>query len=155
MLYIFAFGDEWLELGFTSSCPSRRRQQGFWHNVHPPALCGRLDQCALLAAFARDEALEKALHSALAPERGEFYPAARLQEIPSLLGNALEPLLETATRQAEVRYVHLTATRALNQRTRFVTLARGLVDDHPDSPWAEDTLNDLASHYITVDDDLS
>ena len=66
---------------------------------------------------------------------------------------ALTPLLETATRQAEVRYVHLTATRALRQHTRFVALARGVVDDHPDSPWAEDTLNDLASHYITVDDE--
>ena len=67
--------------------------------------------------------------------------------------NALTPLLETATRQAEVRYVHLTATRALRQHTRFVALARGLVDDYPDSPWAEDTLNDLASHYIIVDDE--
>jgi soluble lytic murein transglycosylase len=67
--------------------------------------------------------------------------------------NALAPLLGTATREAEVRYVHLTATRALRQHTRFVALARGLVDDHPDSPWAEDTLNDLASHYITVDDE--
>ena len=67
--------------------------------------------------------------------------------------NALAPLLETATRRAEARYVHLTATRALGEHTRYVALARGLVDDHPDSPWAEDTLNDLASHYITIDDD--
>ena len=67
--------------------------------------------------------------------------------------NALTPLLETATREAEVRYVHLTATRALRQHTRFVGLARGLVADHPDSTWAEGTLNDLASHYITVDDE--
>ena len=66
---------------------------------------------------------------------------------------ALAPLLETATREAEVRYVHLTATRALRQPTRYVALARGLVADHPASPWAEETLNDLASHYITIDDD--
>ena len=67
--------------------------------------------------------------------------------------NALAPLLETATREAEARYVHLTATRALRQPTRYVALARGLVADHPASPWAEETLNDLASHYITIDDD--
>jgi soluble lytic murein transglycosylase len=47
----------------------------------------------------------------------------------------------------------LTATRALGPRDRYVALARGLVTDHPDSPWAEKTLDDLASHYITIDDE--
>jgi soluble lytic murein transglycosylase len=65
----------------------------------------------------------------------------------------LAPLLETATREAEARYFHLTATRAIRQHTRFVALARGLITDHPNSPWAEDTLNDLGSHYITIDED--
>jgi soluble lytic murein transglycosylase len=67
--------------------------------------------------------------------------------------DSLAPLLTTATREAEARYVHLTATRAIGQHTRFVALARGLVTDHPSSPWAEDTLNDLASHYITIDEE--
>jgi len=65
----------------------------------------------------------------------------------------LAPLLKTATREAEARYFHLTATRAIRQHTRFVALARGLVTDHPSSPWAEGTLNDLASHYIIIDEE--
>jgi soluble lytic murein transglycosylase len=85
--------------------------------------------------------------------------ALRLAECDNYLNrhtaaqNALVPWLETATRQAEVRYVHLTATRGMGQRTRYVALARGLVTDHPESPWAEQTLNEFASHYITIDDD--
>jgi soluble lytic murein transglycosylase len=34
-----------------------------------------------------------------------------------------------------------------------VRLARQLVTDHPDSPWAADTLHALATHYITIDQD--
>ena len=85
--------------------------------------------------------------------------ALRLAECDNYLNrrtaarNALAPLLETATRQAEARYFHLTATRAMGQRTSYVALAREFVADDPDSPWAERTLNELASHYITVDDD--
>ena len=85
--------------------------------------------------------------------------ALRLAECDHYLGqdraarDALAPLLETATREAEARYFHLTATRAMGLGDRYVALARGLVADHPDSRWAEETLNNLASHYITIDDE--
>ena len=67
--------------------------------------------------------------------------------------DALQPYLQKASREAEARFFHLTATRALGLRDRYVALARGLVADHPDSRWAEETLNNLASHYITLDDE--
>ena len=85
--------------------------------------------------------------------------ALRLAECDHYLGqnraarDGLAPLLETATREAEARYFHLTATRAMDLRDRYVALARGLVADHPESRWAEETLNNLASHYITIDDE--
>jgi len=85
--------------------------------------------------------------------------ALRLAECDNYLNrrtaarNALAPLLETATREAEVRYFHLTATRAMGQHTRYVALARKLIADDTDSFWVERTLNELASHYITIDDD--
>jgi soluble lytic murein transglycosylase len=66
---------------------------------------------------------------------------------------ALVPYLNGARREAEARYFHLTATRALGDHGSYVTLARGLVADHPDSDWAAETLNSLASHYITIDED--
>ena len=67
--------------------------------------------------------------------------------------DALEPYLQKASRKAEARFFHLTATRAMGLRDRYVALARGLVADHPDSSWAEETLNNLASHYIALDDE--
>ncbi len=65
----------------------------------------------------------------------------------------LAPYLEKASRKAEARFFYLTATRALGDQGAYVTMARALVNDFPDSPWAEETLNNLASHYIIVDQD--
>lgn len=67
--------------------------------------------------------------------------------------DALEPYLKKASREAEARFFHLTATRALGLRDRYVALARGLVADHSGSRWAEQTLNNLASHYIILDEE--
>ena len=120
MIYIFAFGASWVKMGYTGRGPYERRQFGFWHNRHPPALCGRLDQCELVALFAGDEPTEKALHAALQPwtplgataakaaakaaakrrpkrrskrrSPGEFYPASRLESVLALLRCTLEPL---------------------------------------------------------------
>jgi len=55
MLYVFAFGDDWIKVGFTARCPFQRRRHGFWHNVHPTELCGRLGDCELLHLFECDE----------------------------------------------------------------------------------------------------
>ena len=66
---------------------------------------------------------------------------------------ALRLYLTGASREAEARFFDLTATRALGDHDTYVRLARGLVADHPHSTWAEETLNDLASHYVTVDED--
>jgi soluble lytic murein transglycosylase len=57
--------------------------------------------------------------------------------------------------QAEARFFHLSATRELGDHATYVRLARKLVEDHPRSSWAEETLNNLATHYITVDDDAA
>jgi soluble lytic murein transglycosylase len=67
--------------------------------------------------------------------------------------DALRPYLRDTPREAEARFFHLTATRALGDTATYVTLARRLVADFPDSSWAEETLNNLASHYITAEDD--
>ena len=67
--------------------------------------------------------------------------------------DALRPFLEGGAREAEARFFHLTATRALGDHTTYVALARGLVKDHPATEWAEEALNNLASHYLIVDED--
>jgi len=67
--------------------------------------------------------------------------------------DALRPFLDKAPREQEARFFHLTSTRALGDVDTYVALARGLLADHPDGSWAEETLNNLASHYVIVDDD--
>lgn len=69
--------------------------------------------------------------------------------------DALRPYLTRSTREAEARFFHLSATRALGDVETYVALARGFVNDFPKDPWAEETLNNLASHYITNDDDAA
>ena len=85
--------------------------------------------------------------------------ALRLAECDYYLGrhrasrDALRPYLTDASREAEARFFHLTATRALGDSAAYVSLARQFVTDFPDSSWAEETLNNLASHYITNEED--
>ena len=67
--------------------------------------------------------------------------------------DGLRPLIDESSREAEARFFYLTATRALGDADTYVALARGLLADHPDGSWAEETLNNLASHYVIVDDD--
>jgi len=67
--------------------------------------------------------------------------------------DALAPFLKSAARKAEARFFSLTATRALGDNDTYVAEARALVDEFPDSTWAAETLNNLASHYIILDDD--
>jgi soluble lytic murein transglycosylase len=67
--------------------------------------------------------------------------------------DALRPHLDGGPREAEARFFHLSATLALGDRAAYVSLARKLVADHPQSEWAAETLNNLASHYIRIDED--
>jgi len=72
------------------------------------------------------------------------YPRAR---------DALAPLLSSAARVAEARYYSMLTTRALGATDDYLRLARELVNDFPTSSWAEDTLNQLASHWIVANED--
>ena len=69
--------------------------------------------------------------------------------------DALTPFLGSASRKAEARFFYLTNTRALGDKEAYVREARALVDEFPDSTWALDTLNNLASHYVVDDDDAT
>jgi soluble lytic murein transglycosylase len=69
--------------------------------------------------------------------------------------DALRPYLRDGAHQAEARYFYLSATRGLGERATYLTLVRELVADHPDSSWAEEALNNLASRYLTDDDDTA
>lgn len=65
----------------------------------------------------------------------------------------LRPLATTGSRRAEARFYYSSTVRALGRHEEYERLTRELVDDFPDSPWAEEALNALASHLIVVDAD--
>jgi soluble lytic murein transglycosylase len=67
--------------------------------------------------------------------------------------DALRPFLDKSSRETEARFFHLTATRALGDVDTYVALARALLEDEDHGSWVEETLNNLASHYIIVNDD--
>ena len=90
VLYLFQF-DGWVKLG-VAKCPYERLKRGFWHNVHPEALCNKLDDAKLLRLWAGDYAIEQALHAALLSDCGEFYRGERAQEITEFVDNVLDQL---------------------------------------------------------------
>ena len=65
----------------------------------------------------------------------------------------LKPYQKGISREAEARFFYLTATRALGDQSAYLELASRFLDEFPTSDWAEETLNNLATHYIVVDDD--
>jgi soluble lytic murein transglycosylase len=67
----------------------------------------------------------------------------------------LEPLWNRTALDTEVRYYGVLSLRDLGRTDDFVTQARQLAEAFPDTTWAEDALNALATHYIRVSDDAS
>jgi soluble lytic murein transglycosylase len=65
----------------------------------------------------------------------------------------LAPFLDTASRRAEARFFVLMTTQRVGNRDEYIALTRALVADFPDSSWAEDALNNLASFHIVADED--
>jgi len=66
---------------------------------------------------------------------------------------ALPYVSKDTPHQAEARFVHARATRALGRHRDFVARVDALVRDFPDSPWTEAALDALGTHYILVDQD--
>jgi soluble lytic murein transglycosylase len=83
----------------------------------------------------------------------------RLAEIDYFQGrysaarDALRPFLNSGSRQAEARFFYLMSQRGLRNDDTFVELAHALERDFPDSTWAEEALNHLATFYIQRDRD--
>jgi soluble lytic murein transglycosylase len=99
---------------------------------------------ALARAATADDAELAAIRIAECDYHLDRYRASR---------EALRPYLRGGAREPEARFYYLSATRALGDRATYVALARDLITDYPESTWAEETLNNLASHYVTNDDD--
>ncbi|MSO45657.1 MAG: tetratricopeptide repeat protein [Acidobacteria bacterium] len=65
----------------------------------------------------------------------------------------LRPYLTKASRQAEVLYFHALALRDLGATSDYFRVLDRVVDEFPDQIWAQEALNNLATHYLVRDDD--
>ena len=83
----------------------------------------------------------------------------RLAEIEHFQGrhgparDALRPYLTSGARQAEARFFYLMTQHGSRDYPSFEQLVRALVRDFPQSTWAEEALNHLATYYIQQDQD--
>jgi soluble lytic murein transglycosylase len=65
------------------------------------------------------------------------------------------PYLDRGARQAEARFFYLASLRELGQHEEYLQRVRALVDQFPESSWAEEALNNLGTHYILVNEDAN
>jgi soluble lytic murein transglycosylase len=87
---------------------------------------------------------------ALRVAESQFYLGRFQQAI-----DGARPFLESGSRKAEARFFHLSAQRGAGNHPTYVAEARKLVEEFPDQSWADEALNNLATHYILIDDDGS
>jgi soluble lytic murein transglycosylase len=69
--------------------------------------------------------------------------------------DAIRPYIEKASRQGEALYFYAVASRDLGDHDEYLKVVRRLVDEFPTQSWAEEALNNLATHYILQNDDES
>src|SRR5690606_41826343 len=52
----------------------------------------------------------------------------------------------------EAHFYYLAAVRGMGDNDRYEQATRAFADEHPESPFAEEALNTLASHFIIADE---
>jgi soluble lytic murein transglycosylase len=67
--------------------------------------------------------------------------------------DALKPFVDGSFRRAEALYHFALVSRDLGDAPGFLRLSRRVVDEFPHEPWAEASLNALASYYLKRDED--
>ncbi len=65
----------------------------------------------------------------------------------------VKPYVAKASRQGEALYFYAVAERDLGEQAEYLSIVRRLVNEFSDQTWAEEALNNLATHYILQSDD--
>ena len=97
MISIFRIQSEpWIKIGYTQhDNPWIRAQKGFWTNSHPRALCNKLSDLTLVAAYIGDTTLEKQIQKNYPPDHCEFWKLDRLPDIICYLNQATSEIRDT------------------------------------------------------------
>ena len=67
--------------------------------------------------------------------------------------DGVKPYLDKASRQGEALFFYAVSVRELGDHDEYLKTVRRIVQDFPDQAWAEEALNNLATHYILQNDD--
>jgi soluble lytic murein transglycosylase len=67
--------------------------------------------------------------------------------------DALRTILRDSPDSPEANFTYFSTLRALGQHDEYVSLARAFVTSFPDHALAQETLNNLGTHYIVLNDD--
>jgi soluble lytic murein transglycosylase len=65
----------------------------------------------------------------------------------------IKPYIAKASRQGEALYFYAVAERDLGEHGEYFSIVRRLVNEFSDQTWAEEGLNNLATHYILQSED--
>ena len=69
--------------------------------------------------------------------------------------DGVRPYLDKGSRQGEALFFYAIATRDLGGHDEYLRVVRRIVAEFPEQSWAEEALNNLATHYILQSDDDS
>jgi soluble lytic murein transglycosylase len=67
--------------------------------------------------------------------------------------DGVKPYIEKASRQGEALFFYAIAVRDLGDHAEYLRTVRRIVDEFPTQSWAEEALNNLATHDILQSDD--
>ena len=67
--------------------------------------------------------------------------------------DGLKPYIDRASRRGEAMYYYAVSVRALGNQTEYIRLVGKIAAEFPMESWAEEALNNLATHFILIDDD--
>ena len=69
--------------------------------------------------------------------------------------DGVRPYIEKASRQGEALYFYAVSTRDLGDEAEYLRTVQRIVAEFPEQTWAEEALNNLASHDIVRNDDVA
>ena len=69
--------------------------------------------------------------------------------------DGVKPYIDKGARQGEALFFYAVATRELGGQDEYLRSVRRIVSEFPEQSWAEEALNNLATHYILQSDEES
>ncbi len=78
-----------------------------------------------------------------------------LKHAPATARDGVRPLLSSTRRRGKAKalYFYAVSIRELGDHDQYLHIVRRLADDFAEQSWAEEALNNLATHYILQSDD--